>query len=65
MDRPAMQRLLADVRDGKVDVIVVYKVDRLTRRLVDFAKIVEVLDEAGASFLSVPRRSTQPTRWGG
>ncbi|MEJ6010077.1 recombinase family protein [Novosphingobium aquae] len=53
MDRPAMQRLLADVREGKVDVIVVYKVDRLTRRLVDFAKIVEVLDEAGASFVSV------------
>lgn len=53
MDRPAMQRLLADVREGKVDVIVVYKVDRLTRRLIDFAKIVEVLDEAGASFVSV------------
>ncbi|MFM6831467.1 MAG: recombinase family protein [Novosphingobium sp.] len=53
MDRPAMQRLLADVRENKVDVIVVYKVDRLTRRLIDFAKIVEVLDEAGASFVSV------------
>ncbi|MDE2435523.1 MAG: recombinase family protein [Sphingomonadales bacterium] len=53
MERPAMQRLLADVREGRVDVIVVYKVDRLTRRLVDFAKIVEVLDEAGASFVSV------------
>ncbi|PKB14100.1 DNA invertase Pin-like site-specific DNA recombinase [Novosphingobium kunmingense] len=53
MDRPAMQRLLADVREGRVDVIVVYKVDRLTRRLVDFAKIVEVLDKAGASFVSV------------
>lgn len=53
MDRPAMQRLLDDVRGGKVDVIVVYKVDRLTRRLADFAKIVEVLDEAGASFVSV------------
>jgi len=53
MDRPAMQRLLTDVREGRVDVIVVYKVDRLTRRLVDFARIVEVLDEAGASFVSV------------
>ena len=53
MDRPAMQRLLTDVREGRVDVIVVYKVDRLTRRLVDFAKIVEVLDEANASFVSV------------
>ena len=53
MDRPAMQRLLTDVREDRVDVIVVYKVDRLTRRLIDFAKIVEVLDEAKASFVSV------------
>jgi DNA invertase Pin-like site-specific DNA recombinase len=53
MERPALQRLLGEVKAGRVDVIVVYKVDRLTRRLVDFAKIVEVLDEAGASFVSV------------
>jgi DNA invertase Pin-like site-specific DNA recombinase len=43
-DRPALQRLLADVRAGKVDVIVVYKVDRLTRSLADFAKLVELFD---------------------
>lgn len=53
MDRPGLAQLLADVKAGKVDVIVVYKVDRLTRSLADFAKIVEILDEAGASFVSV------------
>jgi len=53
MDRPALRRLLAEVEAGRVDVIVVYKVDRLTRSLSDFARIVEVLDDAGASFVSV------------
>ena len=53
MARPALKQLLADVAVGKVDVIVVYKVDRLTRSLADFAKIVETLDKAGASFVSV------------
>ncbi len=53
MNRPALQRLLAEVQAGRIDVIVVYKVDRLTRSLADFAKIVEVLDNAGASFVSV------------
>jgi DNA invertase Pin-like site-specific DNA recombinase len=53
MDRPGLKHLLADVKAGKVDVIVVYKVDRLTRSLTDFAKIVEVLDAHGASFVSV------------
>lgn len=53
LERPALQQLLADVRSGKVDVVVVYKIDRLTRSLADFAKIVDVLDEAEASFVSV------------
>ena len=53
MDRPGLKRMLGDVRSGKVDVVVVYKVDRLTRSLADFAKIVEILDNAGASFVSV------------
>ena len=53
MDRPALQRLLDDIRSGKVDVVVVYKVDRLTRSLADFAKIVEVLNSQGVSFVSV------------
>ena len=53
MDRPGLKQLLADVKAGKIHVIVVYKVDRLTRSLADFAKIVEVLDDAKASFVSV------------
>jgi len=52
-DRPAFQRLLADVDAGKVDVVVVYKVDRLSRSLLDFAKVVERLNTGGASFVSV------------
>ncbi len=53
MDRPGIVQLLDDVKAGKIDVIVVYKVDRLTRSLADFAKIVEILDENEASFVSV------------
>jgi site-specific DNA recombinase len=53
MDRPALQRLLDDIRAGKVDVVVVYKVDRLTRSLADFAKIIEVFDAQRVSFVSV------------
>lgn len=53
MGRPALAQLLDDVKAGKVDVIVVYKVDRLTRNLADFAKIVEILDEHEASFVSI------------
>lgn len=56
MERPGLQRLLQAVQDGSVDVIVVYKVDRLTRSLADFAKIVEAFDARGVSFVSV----TQP-----
>jgi len=52
-DRPAFTRLLADVEAGKVDVIVVYKVDRLSRSLLDFAKMMERFTAAGASFVSV------------
>jgi len=53
MDRPGLRQLLAEVEAGRVDVIVVYKVDRLTRSLADFARIVDTLDKAGASFVSV------------
>ena len=53
MERPALQRLLDDVRARKLDVIVVYKVDRLTRSLADFAKLVELFDTHGVSFVSV------------
>lgn len=51
LERPALQRLLADVAAGRVDIIVVYKVDRLTRSLLDFAKLVEAFDRAGVSCL--------------
>jgi DNA invertase Pin-like site-specific DNA recombinase len=49
MERPALQRLLADMAAGKVDIVVVYKVDRLTRVLSDFSRIVDILDRKGAS----------------
>src|SRR5579864_5951137 len=52
-DRPALQRLLEDVRAGKIDIIVVYKVDRLTRSLSDFAKLVELFDQHSVSFVSI------------
>ena len=52
MERPALKQLLADVQAGKVDVIVNYKVDRLTRSLMDFAKMVESFDAAGVLFVS-------------
>ena len=56
IERPALQKLLSDIGAGKVDVVVVYKVDRLTRALSDFAKIVEVFDEKGVSFVSVTQQ---------
>lgn len=64
MDRPALQQLMADVTAGKVDVIVVYKVDRLTRSLADFARIVEALDQASASFVSVTQAFNTTTSMG-
>ena len=64
MARPALQQLLADVASRKVHVIVVYKVDRLTRSLADFARIVETLDKAGASFVSVTQAFNTTTSMG-
>src|SRR5665648_718885 len=63
-DRPALQRLLEDVRAGKVDVIVVYKVDRLTRSLADFAKLVELFDTHKVSFVSVTQQFNTTTSMG-
>jgi site-specific DNA recombinase len=54
--RPALQRLLEDIQAGQVDLVVVYKIDRLTRSLMDFAKLVEVFDRQGASFVSVTQQ---------
>ena len=56
MERPALLDLLADIKAGKVDVVVVYKIDRLTRSLMDFAKIVEVFDVHRVSFVSVTQQ---------
>ncbi|MCB2073056.1 MAG: recombinase family protein [Novosphingobium sp.] len=53
LERPALKRLLTDIEAGKIDIVVVYKVDRLTRSLLDFAKLVETFDVAGTSFVSV------------
>lgn len=64
LDRPALQRLLADVAARRVDVIVIYKIDRLTRALSDFARIVDVLDRAGASFVSVTQSFNTTTSMG-
>src|SRR6476620_3058190 len=63
-DRPALQRLLADVQAGKIDVIVVYKVDRLTRSLADFAKLVELFDQHNVSFVSVTQQFNTTTSMG-
>src|SRR5579862_1025008 len=64
MERPALKRLLQDVHAGKVNVIVVYKVDRLTRSLADFAKIVEALDAKAVSFVSVTQQFNTTTSMG-
>jgi DNA invertase Pin-like site-specific DNA recombinase len=56
MERPALQRLLADIEGGRIDIIVVYKVDRLTRSLADFARLVEIFDAQGVSFVSVTQQ---------
>jgi len=64
MDRPALQRLLADIEGGKVDAIVVYKVDRLSRSLLDFARIMETLDRHGVWFVSVTQQFNTTTSMG-
>ncbi len=64
MDRPGLEALLADVAAGKVDVIVIYKIDRLTRSLADFARIVEQLEKANASFVSVTQSFNTKTSMG-
>ena len=64
MERPALQRLLADINEGTIDVVVVYKVDRLTRSLADFAKMVEVFDARGVSFVAVTQQFNTTTSMG-
>jgi len=64
LERPAIQQLLQDVRSGSIDIVVVYKVDRLTRSLLDFAKLVEAFDQAGTSFVSVTQSFNTTTSMG-
>src|SRR3974390_2911892 len=64
MDRPALQRFLTDIPAKRVDIVVVYKIDRLTRSLADFAKIVEILDARDASFVSVTQQFNTTTSMG-
>ncbi|MBR1267656.1 recombinase family protein [Bradyrhizobium sp. AUGA SZCCT0222] len=64
LDRPALKRLLADIDAGKIDVIVVYKIDRLTRSLADFAKLVEAFDARSVSFVAVTQQFNTTTSMG-
>jgi site-specific DNA recombinase len=64
MERPSLKRLIADVEAGEIDVVVVYKVDRLTRALSDFAKLVEVFDRRGVSFVSITQQFNTTTSMG-
>jgi len=64
MERPALQRLLQDIRDRKIDVVVVYKIDRLTRSLMDFSRIVEIFDANTVSFVSVTQQFNTTTSMG-
>ena len=64
LERAGLKRLLTDIEDGAIDQIVVYKIDRLTRSLADFAKLVERLDKANASFVSVTQAFNTATSMG-
>ena len=64
LERPSLKRLLADIAAGQIDIVVVYKVDRLTRSLLDFAKLVEAFDQAGTSFVSITQSFSTTTSMG-
>jgi DNA invertase Pin-like site-specific DNA recombinase len=64
MERPALKRLLADIDAGRVDIVVVYKIDRLTRALTDFSRMIEVFDRNGVSFVSVTQQFNTTTSMG-
>lgn len=64
LERPGLQRLLADIEDGLIDVVVVYKIDRLSRSLMDFSKLVEVFDRNGVTFVSVTQSFNTTTSMG-
>ena len=64
MERPGLKRLMTDIEAGKIDVIVIYKIDRLTRSLADFSKMVEVFERQGVSFVSVTQQFNTTTSMG-
>ncbi|WKB50890.1 recombinase family protein [Eleftheria terrae] len=64
LERPALQRLMKDIEAGRIDIVVVYKIDRLTRSLADFARLVEVFDRCGVSFVSVTQQFNTTTSMG-
>ncbi|AKH37547.1 MULTISPECIES: recombinase family protein [Nitrosomonas] len=64
MERPALQRLLVDIEAGKIDVVIIYKIDRLTRSLADFSRMVEVFERYGVSFVSVTQQMNSTTSMG-
>jgi DNA invertase Pin-like site-specific DNA recombinase len=64
MERPALRRLLADIEAGKIDVVIIYKIDRLTRSLADFSKMVEVFEQRNVSFVSVTQQFNTTTSMG-
>ena len=64
LERPALKRLLADIEEGLIDVVVVYKIDRLSRSLMDFSKLVDVFDRAGVTFVSVTQSFNTTTSMG-
>lgn len=64
MERPALKQLLRDIKQGLIDIVVVYKIDRLTRSLMDFAKMVDVFDDKGISFVSVTQQFNTTTSMG-
>src|SRR3954470_12389523 len=64
LERPALRRLLADIEQGRIDIIVVYKIDRLSRSLMDFAKLVETMEAHGVPFVSVTQSFNTTTSMG-
>ena len=64
MERPALKRLLADIEQGKIDIVVVYKIDRLSRSLADFARMVEIFDRCVVSFSAVTQQINYATSMG-
>ena len=64
MDRPALQRLIQDIEAGKVDAVIVYKIDRISRSLLDFAKLMEIFDRNNVTFTSITQQFSTATAMG-